>query len=199
MNCIIRCICCAVLLIPTIPSQAATLVNGETLTFSSAAGSYVSGHWGGVQYIFDSANLDSLNGIVLGTAQPTVPGIDQTWTSNIYHMQGNEFTSSPVNVLSSSTLDFSGWVMRMNGGENYYLGSEQGIATYSSNGTTYTLDYYWTDAYNGGTPLGSLQVDDVHFHLVGTVSAVPIPGAIWLFGSGLLGLVSTARRKQRHA
>ena len=30
----------------------------------------------------------------------------------------------------------------------------------------------------------------------GTVSAVPIPAAAWLFGSGLLGLVGIARRKK---
>ena len=29
----------------------------------------------------------------------------------------------------------------------------------------------------------------------GDVSAVPIPAAVWLFGSGLLGLVGMARRK----
>lgn len=31
---------------------------------------------------------------------------------------------------------------------------------------------------------------------VGDVTAVPIPAAVWLFGSGLLGLVSMARRKK---
>jgi hypothetical protein len=30
----------------------------------------------------------------------------------------------------------------------------------------------------------------------GTVSAVPVPAAVWLFASGLLGLVGVARRKQ---
>lgn len=29
-----------------------------------------------------------------------------------------------------------------------------------------------------------------------TVSTVPIPGAVWLFGSGLVGLIGFARRKQ---
>lgn len=30
-----------------------------------------------------------------------------------------------------------------------------------------------------------------------TIGAVPIPSAVWLFGSGLLGLVGAARRKER--
>lgn len=29
----------------------------------------------------------------------------------------------------------------------------------------------------------------------GDVAVVPIPGAIWLFGTGLMGLAGTARRK----
>jgi hypothetical protein len=44
------------------------------------------------------------------------------------------------------------------------------------------------------TPLaptnGSIFIDDL------MVSAVPIPPALWLFGSGLLGLIGIARRKK---
>lgn len=32
----------------------------------------------------------------------------------------------------------------------------------------------------------------------GSVSAVPLPAAAWLFGSGLVGLIGVARRKRRH-
>ncbi len=30
----------------------------------------------------------------------------------------------------------------------------------------------------------------------GDVSTVPVPAAVWLFGSGLLGLIGVARRKR---
>ncbi|WP_338040198.1 PEP-CTERM sorting domain-containing protein [Methylocucumis oryzae] len=30
-----------------------------------------------------------------------------------------------------------------------------------------------------------------------TPSAVPVPAAVWLFGSGLLGLISSAKRKSK--
>jgi len=33
----------------------------------------------------------------------------------------------------------------------------------------------------------------------GDVGAVPVPAAVWLFGSGLLGMVGVARRRQRYA
>ena len=41
-----------------------------------------------------------------------------------------------------------------------------------------------TPAFNG---TGSLEV---------SVSAIPVPAAVWLFGSGLLGLVGVARRRK---
>ncbi|MDH5570795.1 MAG: VPLPA-CTERM sorting domain-containing protein [Gammaproteobacteria bacterium] len=41
---------------------------------------------------------------------------------------------------------------------------------------------------------GTIALDDFTFNPV--VSAVPIPAAVWLFSSGLLGLVGVARRKK---
>jgi hypothetical protein len=34
------------------------------------------------------------------------------------------------------------------------------------------------------------------YHSTFTVSAVPIPAAVWMFGSAILGLVGVARRRQ---
>jgi hypothetical protein len=31
------------------------------------------------------------------------------------------------------------------------------------------------------------------------VSAIPVPAAVWLFGSGLIGLVGVARRRKAQA
>ena len=47
----------------------------------------------------------------------------------------------------------------------------------------------------------SVAPNSLFFSLYGlssavVVSAVPIPAAVWLFGSGLLGLISVARRKK---
>ena len=65
----------ALLVIPFM-SQAATLRNGDILSFTTSAGSQVSGIAAG-NTVFDSASLDSLNGLIIGTAQPTFPDIDQ--------------------------------------------------------------------------------------------------------------------------
>jgi len=51
----------------------------------------------------------------------------------------------------------------------------------------------------GGTSTGELQAwslaADGTLHYGAAVSAVPVPAAAWLFGSGLIGLVSVARRR----
>ncbi len=57
--------------------------------------------------------------------------------------------------------------------------------------------------YTGGSYQGNLSVGRLEGTITGTaiiatlgsVSTVPIPAAIWLFGSGLLGLIGIARRK----
>jgi hypothetical protein len=40
---------------------------------------------------------------------------------------------------------------------------------------------------------GTVLIDDLY---LGVVSPVPVPAAVWLFGSGLLGLVGVARRRK---
>ncbi len=66
-----------------------------------------------------------------------------------------------------------------------------------SNSSTYTLSYSanvpQADSSNFGGVLYSLELTG---HITAPTSAVPVPAAVWLFGSGLLGLVGVARRKK---
>ena len=61
------------------------------------------------------------------------------------------------------------------------------------NGDLFTLDY--TAHYHLMTQV-ILVVFFWVMHLEGTVSAVPVPAAVWLFGSGLISLIGIARRKK---
>jgi len=188
-------VCACVLALVAPGSQAVMLQNGQILLFTTAAGSEASGIAAGGS-VFDSTSLESYNGLIIGTAQPTIPDIDQLWTSNVVGVQGNHRTTSAVTVIDGTTLDFSGWVMII-AGSDYAFGAQQGVATYTFDGTYFTLDYVWDASYNGGLGLGPLDVSRYTLHLAGTV--VPVPAAVWLFGSGLLGLVGVARKKTLHA
>lgn len=54
-------------------------------------------------------------------------------------------------------------------------------------------DYIWFDALSRQDNLYS---DWVGHALVKEVTTVPVPSAIWLFGSGLIGLIGAAKRKK---
>lgn len=145
------------------------------------------------------------------------PGLDQPW--NYFGNTGMHFTTNNgVTVRADDNLDFTGWRVAWNripeinmGGDpaNFGLTDNLGYtailcdnagdgnfvagASLCNNGDRFTLDYRARvpkgDPSNFGGVLYGL-------YLEGTVSAVPVPAAAWLFGSGLLGLLSVARRKR---
>ena len=158
------------------------------------------------------------DGLILGTAQAAPgshsgspdgtesPGIDAPW--NFMGNTGMHFTNFATNVLSASgntaTIDFSGWNVTWNGiaainmGGGAWAGNANGVANVTcavdcSVGDTYTLDYSATVPMDDPSNFGGVAYQ---LHLVGTVSEVPVPAALWLFGSGLIGLAAVARRRK---
>ena len=64
---------------------------------------------------------------------------------------------------------------------------------------TNLLDYTPGQQGIGGSPLrdGPFTGSNFNFEITSlTVTSVPVPAAVWLFGSGLLGLIGVARRKR---
>jgi hypothetical protein len=51
-------------------------------------------------------------------------------------------------------------------------------------------------AYVGHSLVGFDAIGTTDVVRLSVVSAVPVPGAVWLFGSGLLGLMGLARRRK---
>lgn len=66
-----------------------------------------------------------------------------------------------------------------------------------------SMDVYWEQFDNqyhvGGSPAGAIRIDhDTSaglFSVWAVFTPVPVPAAVWLFGSGLLCLLGVARRK----
>lgn len=192
-------------------SANAALVNGSVLNIGAGSGFEFIG-FPVIQ------TITGFNGIVLGTTQSATgdhagaidgaesPNIDLPW--EYYGSTGMHSTVSPSNVLSAggntASVDFSGWRWNWNGltggvpmGGGAWDGNPNGVALITcgadcGNGDTYTLHYSATVPVGDPSSLGGFQY---RLTLQGTVSAVPIPAAVWLLGSGMLGLIGFARRK----
>ena len=91
----------------------------------------------------------------------------------------------------------------LNNGDSYRIGAlvpknhelVNGVSSITSTSITVGATHYFT---GGGTLSYPSTVSSGKAYITSNmlISAVPIPGAIWLFGSGLLGLIGVARRKK---
>jgi hypothetical protein len=198
-------------------SAQAALVNGSTLSIATGSNFEMEV----APAFFVTTPITGLNGIVLGTAQGASgshsgapngsesPNIDNPWT--FFSNTGMHQTTSAANVLSATgntaTVDFSGWSVTWNGIADIPMGAgawgtnAEGVADVTcgvdcGDGDSYTLTY--TGRVPAGDPSSFGNVA-YRLNLTGTVSApsaIPVPAAVWLFGSGLVGLVGVARRKK---
>ena len=92
---------------------------------------------------------------------------------------------------SDLTLDLNSWTAYWNG-TSFNQGAS-GVATTVDASGNFTAS--WTALVVGGAFNGQTG----SWSITGTTDAppaVPVPAAVWLFGSGLLGLVGVARRKK---
>ena len=89
------------------------------------------------------------------------------------------------------------FVSKYNGGYDIFTYMGGDISPFSDS---------WDDIYRGtigaeckttggGKPTGDINCNATTSHL-SVYGVVPVPAAVWLFGSGLLGLVGVARRKR---
>lgn len=149
-------------------------------------------------------------GIRIGSTQS--PGAIDDYYS-FFTIPGRHYTTVAVTGGTTNGVDLSGWTMDWNTVSIELpsrawtptncatvgvacSGYVDGVAVFNWSGVygdTYTLDY------SSRVPTGHYSgFGDVPFflHLEGVVvSAVPVPGAVWLLGSGVLGLLGVARRR----
>jgi hypothetical protein len=174
-------------------------------------GQFITGYQGLVLGTIQTPS-GSHSGAPNGSESPT---IDNPWL--YFSLTGMHGTLSPSNVLSVSgntaTIDFSGWYWAFNNfeapedipGTTQDLSSRAWFGTTANgvaqvtcgvdcgNGDTYTLIYSATMPNPNNMTFGDTQY---LLNLTGTISAVPIPSAIWLFGSGLIALSGFSRRRK---
>lgn len=108
-----------------------------------------------------------------------------------YGEVGGLATASIITTHNSNYNLFQNLLSR-----NYWSGTE-----YSGVGYQDASLVAWGFSFAGGFQHEYGKVDARYAWAVrdGDVAAVPVPPAVWLFGSGLLGLIGIARRKARAA
>lgn len=99
------------------------------------------------------------------------------------------------NAGGTTTFDISSFFANWNGTDFNQGNSAASLVTSncSATGCDYTLS--WQKLIVGGPFNGNTGT----WVLTGTVAAVPVPAAVWLLGSGLVGLVGVARRRKAQA
>lgn len=124
-------------------------------------------------------------------------------TNPVSYQSGNSHTAPTAAVdlgncvgdVCAMTIDLSSWEVMWNGSA-----FEQGprpvstgpfvLATGQYNIVNHDYSVEWSSQINGGP----FNKTTGYWHLEGTV--VPLPGAVWLFGSGLAGLLGFSRRSR---
>ena len=194
-----------------------TVVLGSTLQVD-VTGSYFAmdndgnGSHSGGEKVALSPGTDG--GLILDSTQ-AIGEIDANW--DFFSNTGNHYSKANTSIsnvgANSFDVSMSGWTVNWAGGDidmsgdNANFSGDTGIASVTcavdcSDGDAYTLDFLsHTPKDGGGT---SFKGVFYAFHMEGVIDAadvqppepIPVPAAVWLFGSGLLGLVGVARRKK---
>ncbi|MCP4277568.1 MAG: DUF1566 domain-containing protein [Gammaproteobacteria bacterium] len=119
------------------------------------------------------------------------PGYGYVTGSEMGHLFYEELGGTAGDPISSSTdSDLALFPNLQN--SVYWSGTE-----YSAN-----PNLAWVFSFDLGSQFTDAKGNDLHYGLAvhsGDVGAVPVPAAVWLFGSGILGLIGFSKRKKAAA
>ena len=160
---------------------------------------------------------------ISGTTQTYT--LNLTLDGNVLRAPGSSYIDAEVGIYSGSTIAGSssacgGPAQFLSGFSSYACGTELGLGftpfiEMATDGTRTITDIVSFDIAAGDTftiyaelralTFGghadafstlAMTFDDIsNLAALGPMSPVPVPAAVWLFGSGLLGLIAVARRK----
>ena len=126
-----------------------------------------------------------------------IAGEDQTFVNNLNTFFDDNGQAASDFVFASAAKVSSGFEYPISGPIGGIL-LKQATATLLVLFNSPVSDLYWNTEFAGGPGgLGDDASNISHYIVIdGTISEVPIPAALWLFGPALLGFLGL-RRKQR--
>ena len=134
---------------------------------------------GGTLALFDDSDFGG-NALVIGEDGGQVvfsDNLDGSWTAEVFY----ENNTSGGSITLSNNANFT---LGMDWGLGYFGDSN---STLISSPDTYLIVFDGYDAQENRISGNTLAVD---------LAPIPVPAAVWLFGTGLIGLVAVARRKK---
>ncbi|MDX2504374.1 MAG: VPLPA-CTERM sorting domain-containing protein [Gammaproteobacteria bacterium] len=134
---------------------------------------------GGILALFDDSDAGFANALIIGDAGGEVRFTDNndgSWNAEVFDVTN----ASGGSITLSGDNSFS---LGMNWGAGYVGDSN---ASLLSSPDTYLVVFDGMDVTGGRISGNTLAVD---------LAPVPVPAAAWLFGTGLLGIVGIARRR----
>mgnify|MGYP003574540567 FL=1 len=169
------------------------LVSGTSNAVSINGSLEISGGFQPIDAVSSPVGLDvatgidfTTNGLVVGSAGDLTTLFGSTVTMTDFQFDP-DLVPNPVTLWSVNTFSFSMDTVTINTNPRSTTNlSLSGSGTVSGAGF---------DPTDGNWEFTANTANGTTFSWSSSTVAVPIPAAIWLFGSGLLGMVSIARRR----
>ncbi len=142
-----------------------------------------------VSLFADASTTDLATGLAVGGALRSADNLAIDAEGNMYIIEDR-----------NGAVDDDIWFAKDINKDGDLLDAGEGLARWASNGTPgseFTGLYF--DKFNSNVAYVNIQHpnsgNDRTIMLTATPAAVPVPGAVWLFGSALLGFLGMSRRK----
>ena len=156
--------------------------------------------------IYDNAVLqimqygDGTNGIAeFGSGDDTINNIinlssSYTYTDNVdFELSSNFYTL--FNNFNDTTVENEAWQQLLYGGTRFQHKGDGFLFEFRDNFQGMT-EIVFTEILSNQSYRGIATFSDVTMATSVYSPSVPVPAAIWLFSSGLIGLIGVARRKK---